>query len=437
MDANLISSEELYSSPAAGSGNSKSSSKTTKTVRSERAEKRRGGCRSIFLLLSLLLLCFICCGVVLGGSYATGYLQKGICQSTLENSPLSKTMNCASVRSDANTTVENPESEFPVKVAEPNSPVSTGNLDVAAIYEAANPSIVGVGIKGNANSTNQVIGSGFVVSENGLVATNQHVVSELTAEYYVKFEGSDDIIEVTEVYRDPVNDIAVLKINKTGIKALTLGDSAKLKPGQPVVAIGNPLGNLSSTVTSGIISGLHREVSVGQSFLRSSLNSFEDTIQTDAAINPGNSGGPLLDASGHVIGINFATAQGYENLSFAIPVSYLRTRIDELRQFNKFRIPYVGISYRSGLVTVGKEVLVGARIAAVDPKGSAVGKLKEGDTIVSFRGKNLEEDSLFNLIQSSKIGDKVEVVVIDAAGQRRTETIEIIETPATVQSTPR
>jgi putative serine protease PepD len=406
----------------------------TNTISVEKKEKREekvvqrkrgGGCRRIIYLVLLLLLCGLCCGLVVLTTWATGYLQNAGCRIARADSPLAASLGCKLPAAEVKVEAEG--SQYPVKVSEEAPQSTAGLIDVAAVYSQTSRSIVGVGIKGDQLSTNQVIGSGFVISENGLIATNQHVVSEQEADYYVKFEGSDELVDVQKIYRDSVNDIAILEVNKKGLPSLTLGNSDNLKPGQPVVAIGNPLGRLSSTVTSGIISGLNREVDLGSSFLRSNVEKFEDTIQTDAAINPGNSGGPLLNAAGHVIGINFATVQGADNLSFAIPVSYLRTRLEELRQFGKFKLPYLGIQYRNRLITLGSEVFVGAQITGVDAQGGAAGKLKVGDVVVSYAGKDLENNSLFNLIQKSKIGDKIELGIIGSDNKRRTETVTIIE----------
>ena len=167
---------------------------------------------------------------------------------------------------------------------------------------------------------------------------------------------------------------------------------------------------------------------MGDSFLRTNISRFEDTIQTDTAINPGNSGGPLLDSRGHVIGINFATVQGYDNLSFAIPVSYLRNRLNELREFGRFRISYVGLEYRVRLVAIGDEVYVGAQVLNVDPEGGAAEVLRRGDIIVDFDGNLLDENSVASLIQKSEIGDEKDLIVI-RDNRRIALSISIIEKP--------
>ncbi len=388
-------------------------------------KKKRRGCLFPLTILLLLTMCAAACAAVLAVTWATGHLPKAVCQAVLPNSPAYNRINCGRYVDSLSEQdkQDGQDSDFPLVVNDSPAPpaVTDGpvSFDVARIFEEATESIVGVGIKGTQVEDEQIIGSGFVISATGLIATNQHVVSSREASYYIKFEGKEEIVDVTEIYRDSINDIAILKVSRTDLKPLTLGNSDTLKPGQSVVAIGNPLGQLSSTVTSGIISGLNREVEIGESFLRTRVTRFEDTIQTDAAINPGNSGGPLLDANGRVIGINFATLQGFDNLSFAIPVSYLRMRVEELREFGKFRLPYLGVQYRNRIVRVGTDALIGAQIESVDPNSPAAKVLRKGDIVVSFGDDDFETTSLFNHIQKSQIGQEIELGVIRGAEQKR------------------
>jgi len=394
-------------------------------------KKKRSGCGASLTVVIILLIAVFCCLVGVSASLATGKLQQEVCNIVRTNDSLASRLNCnvGVIQNNSSDSANN----YPINVSDSGAPAASYNgLDVAGIYENASKSVVGVGIKdtgastGTAN-TDEVIGTGFVVSANGLIATNQHVVSNTSAEYFVKFLGSDELITVTKIYRDPSNDIAILVINKTGLPALTLGNSVTLKPGQAVVAIGNPLGSLSSTVTTGIISGLNRTVTVGDTTFNSSVSKFDDAIQTDAAINPGNSGGPLLDSAGKVIGINFARVQGADNLSFALPVGYLRSRLTEIQQYGKFKIPFLGIEYRSRLVAVGGEVYTGAQIQSIQASSPASSVLKVGDIIISFGGKDLEENSLLNLIQRSQIGEVVEVGIIRQDGTKASVKVTVGE----------
>lgn len=170
------------------------------------------------------------------------------------------------------------------------------------------------------------IGSGFIVSQNGIIVTNKHVVSDKGITYQITLYNGKKY-PVTNIYRDPINDIALLKIDISGLQPLGLGESNDLKLGQTVVAIGTPLGQFNNTVTTGIISGLDRGITAGSPY-EGYVEKLEDVIQTDASINPGNSGGPLLDLQGNVIGINTAIAEGGQNISFAIPADVIKNVIN-------------------------------------------------------------------------------------------------------------
>ena len=177
------------------------------------------------------------------------------------------------------------------------------------------------------HTNEQNIGSGFIVRADGLILTNKHVVSDETSKYFVITNDKKEY-PITQVYRDPANDLALLKIEPPAggpvLKPLALGDSSSLQLGQTVIAIGTPLGEFTNTVTSGIVSGLGRGITAGSRY-EGYVEKLDNIIQTDAAINPGNSGGPLLNSNGEVIGINTAVAQQGQNIGFAIPVSVIKT----------------------------------------------------------------------------------------------------------------
>jgi S1-C subfamily serine protease len=174
-------------------------------------------------------------------------------------------------------------------------------------------------------ATEENIGSGFIVSANGVIMTNKHVVSDTTLSYAVMTNDKKEY-PVQKIFADPQNDLAILKIDASGLKPIVLGDSSNLKLGQSVIAIGTPLGEFTNSVTTGIISGLGRGITTGSRF-EGYVEKLDDVIQTDAAINPGNSGGPLLDSHGQVIGINTAVAAGGQNIGFAIPVNLVKTLV--------------------------------------------------------------------------------------------------------------
>ncbi len=172
-------------------------------------------------------------------------------------------------------------------------------------------------------------GSGFFVSDNGLVVTNRHVVFESTGDYWVFWNNKKYFAEVID--RDPINDFAILKINAS-VKTpfIELADTSKLMLGETVIAIGNVLGNLQKTVSAGIVSGLSRNI-VARDESYNQVFELRGLIQTDAAINPGNSGGPLVDLSGRAVGVNTATISEYENIGFAIPAGVIKEDIETIK----------------------------------------------------------------------------------------------------------
>ncbi len=263
--------------------------------------------------------------------------------------------------------------------------------------------------------TTSKIGTGFIVDESGIVVTNQHVVSDLNATYKV-VSHSGDMFEVTQVLRDDISDIAVLRIDKQDkeIKALKLGDSDKLVVGQEVIAIGTPLGEFSGSVTTGIISGLDRSVTAGTGWFGSTTKSYEGVIQTDAAINPGNSGGPLINSQGEVIGVNFATTSGVDNISFALPINKVKSRLEEYRTYGKFIRPFLGVSYQmisEYEALYYKDVVPGALVVRIDPVSPAyTAGIRRGDFITEFGGEKVNR-SLAEMIQKHKVGESVEVKV--------------------------
>lgn len=174
-------------------------------------------------------------------------------------------------------------------------------------------------------------GTGFIVSSEGLILTNKHVVADKEAEYTV-LTNEGEKIPARVLSRDPVGDIAVLKIDKSNLPAVKLGNSDNLKIGQTVIAIGNALGEFRNTVSVGIISGLKRSLTATSGLGQS--EELAEVIQTDAAINQGNSGGPLLNLNGEVIGINVAMAVGAENIGFSLPINSVKKSVDQSKQTN-------------------------------------------------------------------------------------------------------
>jgi serine protease Do len=167
-------------------------------------------------------------------------------------------------------------------------------------------------------------GSGFLVSQNGYILTNKHVVADTAASYTVLLSNGKQLT-ARVIYKDPNNDLAVVKIDGQNYPTVSLGDSGGLKLGQTVVAIGNALGQYNNSVSVGIVSGLNRAITAGDA--NGEAEQLTGVIQTDAAINPGNSGGPLIDLSGKVIGVNVATVRGSNSISFSIPINDVKSII--------------------------------------------------------------------------------------------------------------
>ena len=282
-------------------------------------------------------------------------------------------------------------------------------------------------------------GTGFLVSADGYLVTNRHVVEDEDAEYTVilnddAHRGEKVIAKV--LAKDTANDIAILKIEKTGLPYLTFGDSDQLQVGQTAIAIGYALGEFDNTVSKGVVSGLKRSIRAGGGGTRS--EQLDDIIQSDAAINPGNSGGPLLNIAGQVIGVNVAMADA-QSIGFALPANAVREVYDQVKTTGKIQRPFLGVRYlpitaavkeKSQLpVDYGALVLLGeaAEDLAVLPGSPAdVAGIKENDIILEVDGVKIEEPSatLSGLIAKHKVGDAVKVKIL-RQGNEQTLTITL------------
>lgn len=269
---------------------------------------------------------------------------------------------------------------------------------------------------GQEEEINQDIGSGFIVAEEGLVVTNKHVVEDTEAKYRI-ITNDDKEYQVEKIYRDPVNDLAILKINpsEVNLKPVELGNSDNLRVGQFVIAIGTALGEFRHTLTTGVISGLGRGISAG-SPLEGYAERLDNVIQTDAAINPGNSGGPLLNSAGQVIGVNVAVAASGENIGFALPINVIKESLTNFENTGKFERAYLGVRYRmiSQDLALLNDVPQGAYLVEV-VAGSPAQKagLNNGDIITQFDGQAVKENEggLAKLISQKKIGDQVRLTI--------------------------
>ncbi|WP_144556481.1 S1C family serine protease [Bacillus pumilus] len=313
----------------------------------------------------------------------------------------------------------------------------TNATNVSDMVEDLEPTIVGVsnyqstqnsfGLSGDSTEAEAGTGSGVIFKKDGkkaYIITNNHVVEGANKLKVTLYDGKTKDAKL--VGSDVMTDLAVVEINADGIdKVASFGDSSKLRAGDKVIAIGNPLGaQFSGTVTEGIISGLDRTVEANTSSGTVEMN----VLQTDAAINPGNSGGPLINTDGQVIGINSLkiSESGVESLGFAIPSNDVKPIVDELLKNGKVERPYLGVqmidleqvpeTYQENTLGLfDKQIGKGIYVKDVS-KGSPAQKagLKSGDVIIKFKGKNVANSSQLKeiLYKETKVGDKTTMTVI-------------------------
>ena len=313
------------------------------------------------------------------------------------------------------------------------SQVSLTQYSDTAVYAANKilPSIVGIKVEYTVNSGLSIFGqsrtssasasgSGIIISEDGYILTNNHIVSNSSSSSYyqvseatkvtVQLYGDDTEYEAEIIGKDEQTDLAVIKIDKTGLTAAELADSDQVKVGEFAMAVGNPLG-MTSSITCGCISAVNREVtdSDGKKFI---------LIQTDAAINSGNSGGALVNSEGKVIGINTLklSGTGVEGIGFAIPINSTSDIVSQLIQYNKVKRPYIGIGGRDLDEQTAKanDLPVGVYIASVEEFSSAEkAGLKIGDVIIEADGKEITTiDELNEIKNSHQIGDTMTLKIV-------------------------
>ena len=275
----------------------------------------------------------------------------------------------------------------------------------------------------------QDIGSGFILTADGLIVTNKHVVSETGAKYRV-FTKDDKTYDVDKIYRDPSNDLAILKISTSGLTPVEMGDSSKLKVGQMAIAIGTALGEFRNTVTTGVVSGLGRGITAGSPF-EGLAEKLDNVIQTSAAINPGNSGGPLLNSSGQAIGINVAVAQGSQNIGFALPINVVKDALDNFNKTGQFSRPFLGIRYQmiTRDVALMNEVPQGALVREVVARSPAdKAGIAKGDIITKIGSDKVGENDaeVAQIISKKKVGDTV-TVTYWRDGKEATVTVTLSE----------
>lgn len=353
--------------------------------------------RRLVILLGILLIIF---GV---WSALSTYAPQLLSRASLPQSTQS-----VKVVSEESVTINAVKSIGPsvVTVAEQVSSQNNSNFGPFSIFGTPN----------NQNNEPQSIGSGFVVSSDGLIVTNKHVVSDTNGTYQV-ITSDNKKYDVKQIYRDPLNDIAILKIDPTQnagttLKPVTMGDSSHLQVGQFVVAIGTALGEFRNTVTTGVISGLGRGIQAGDPY-QGYVENLNNVIQTSAAINPGNSGGPLVNSESQVIGINTAVAQGGQNIGFALPINVVKDSLNNFNQTGQFNRPYLGVAYKTITrdVALVNNVPQGAYLQEVVSGSPAENAgLQAGDIITQIDGQKLDAtNELAVVIGKKKVGDTINI----------------------------
>lgn len=318
-----------------------------------------------------------------------------------------------------------------------NAVVSKEEKDISAVATKVGPSVVSIVTTGESRSfyggtqTQEGAGTGIILSKDGYILTNKHVIADSQQLSVIKSDGT--------VYRnarvigtDPLNDLAFVKVDGVNdFRPATLGDSSSIRIGQNVVAIGNALGEFQNTVTSGIISGTGRPISAQGG---NSVETLTDLIQTDAAINPGNSGGPLTNLSGQVIGINTAVAEDSQGIGFSIPINSAKGIIKNLLKTGKVERAYLGINYISITPDTAKKynlsVKKGAYVTNNDGtsviSGSPADKagIKDKDIITKVGDLTVgEHGSVASLVSEYSIGDTVRLTIIRGG---KTMTVDVV-----------
>ena len=371
------------------------------------------------------------CALVIGTCFGVPSIKEKIIGETSINStvqtstPSGTTTNMISLTNYTNTAVFAANKILPSIVG------------IQVTYTTTTNSIFGFGMPTTSEAT--ATGSGIIISEDGYIVTNNHVIdtssSKSSYSYYdisdatsvkIKLHGSDELYDAKIVGKDSQTDLAVLKIDKTGLTAAEFANSDEATVGEFAMAVGSPLG-LDTTVTTGIISAVNREVEAdGTTYV---------CIQTDAAINSGNSGGALVNSDGKVIGINTLklSGSGVEGIGFAIPINSTTDVIDDLIEHNKVLRPYIGIGGRDldeATVKAYKLASLGVYIQSVQNFSPAEkAGLQVGDIIIKADGQEiLTMDKLNEIKNTHKIGEKM-TLTINRNGQEKEITIALEEMP--------
>ena len=282
-------------------------------------------------------------------------------------------------------------------------------------------------------------GTGFFVTNDGMIVTNKHVVNDTGAEYTVVTQDGKEY-PAKVVARDPARDLAVVKVEGKDFPTLELGDSDALQVGETVIAIGNSLGEFPNSVSRGIVSGLKRDIEAGSGYGSGQTEHLDDIIQTDAAINPGNSGGPLLDVSGKVVGINTAVAEGAQGVGFALPINSIKKGIAQATKTGEITAPFLGVRYvlidkelqkRNNLrYDYGALVLRGeTRMDLAVVPGSPADKagIVEQDIILKINGQKITPDNdLGRSISQYNVGETI-TLTLSHKGEEKDVSVVLVK----------
>ena len=322
--------------------------------------------------------------------------------------------------------------------------VSAESDAVSKVAKDVSPSVVSITVETAVSNpyftrdfTQEGAGTGIILTEDGLILTNKHVVPEGVTAVTVILSDGTQYEDVKVVDRDIFNDVAFIQIKDvSGLKPAKLGDSSDMKVGNKAIAIGNALGQYANTVTSGIISGLGRPVVAGDGESYDSLNNL---FQTDASINPGNSGGPLVNINGEVIGLNTAVAGNAENIGFAIPINDIKSAITSVEEEGRIIRPYLGVRYISLTSDIAKALELsvdrGAYLfansgpAILPDSPAAQAGLLEEDVIIKVDGQEIDErNTLSTLLGQHGVGDEIDMEIIREA-EEITVKVTLAEAP--------
>lgn len=270
----------------------------------------------------------------------------------------------------------------------------------------------------------EAAGTGFIITNDGLILTNKHVASDLNATYTVILsDGKTYDAKIQS--KDPFQDLAVMKIDAKNLPVVELGDSDQLAIGQWVVAVGNALGRFDNSVTVGVVSAKNRKIDATDQS-GGNAETLDGLLQTDAAINSGNSGGPLVNLRGQVVGINTAVASNAQGIGFAIPINDAKTAIDSIKTTGRIIRPYLGVRYLEITPDIAKANSLPVDYGALVKRGNGLADLAvipsspadkagivENDIIIEVNGEKIDQNnSLIKLVQKYKVGDTIEVKLL-------------------------